>query len=145
MADDRIQYRGFRRVSNQKLSPLKNQYSTVEQIDVLRNSVYTILTTRRGERLMDPNFGSRLSSLVFDPNDGSLGALAHAYTEEALVHYENRVKLINIQVTSNDHELRIVVEYQLPLYLRSDTSFTERLELSLNEGGLAPILSEVLG
>src|SRR4029453_894493 len=56
----------------------------------IQESVLIILGTARGERVMRPDFGSRLHELVFAPINSSTKSLVSHYTIEALVNWEPR-------------------------------------------------------
>ena len=51
----------------------------------IQQSVLIILGTARGERVMRPEFGSRLNELVFAPINSATKSLVSHYTIEALV------------------------------------------------------------
>jgi hypothetical protein len=62
----------------------------------LEESIIIILGTKLGERLYRPNFGSRLSELVFEPMNTKTLLLIRLYVEEALEMWEPRIILNNI-------------------------------------------------
>ena len=68
---------------------------------LVRESVYQILGTRIGERVMVPEFGSRLPELLFEPIDEITVALARVYVIEAIEKWEPRVELNEVAVTIN--------------------------------------------
>jgi len=59
----------------------------------LEESILIILGTKLGERVYRPNFGSRLSELVFEPMNSSTMTLIRLYVEEALEMWEPRIVL----------------------------------------------------
>ncbi len=59
----------------------------------IAESIYLILTTRLGERVYRPNFGSRLSELVFAPMNSQTLLLTRLYVEEAVRQWEPRIEL----------------------------------------------------
>jgi phage baseplate assembly protein W len=68
----------------------------------IQESVLIILGTARGERVMRPDFGSRLHELVFAPLSTSTGALAVRYVTEALVSWESRIDVLDVQALVED-------------------------------------------
>lgn len=68
---------------------------------LVRQSIYQILGTRIGERIMLPDFGSRLPELLFEPIDEVTISLARVYTIEAIEKWEPRVSLNEVSVTIN--------------------------------------------
>lgn len=67
----------------------------------LEESIRIILGTKLGERVYRPNFGSRLSEIVFEPMNTQTMVLIRLYIEEALEMWEPRITLKNV-VTSPD-------------------------------------------
>ena len=62
----------------------------------IRESIVTILGTEQGERLMRPDFGSRLRSLVFAPNNSATANLAIFYIKDALARWEPRIGQVRV-------------------------------------------------
>lgn len=67
----------------------------------IEESIYLILSTRLGERLYRPEFGSRLSELVFAPLNTETLLQIKLHVEEALIKWEPRIVLQDI-VTEPD-------------------------------------------
>lgn len=63
----------------------------------IEESIYLILRTNIGERLYRPDFGSRLSELVFAPLNTQTLLLMRLYVEEALKLWEPRIVLDEIR------------------------------------------------
>jgi phage baseplate assembly protein W len=81
----------------------------------VEESIRIILATRHGERLMRPQFGANLSTLVFAPNNATTASLATFYVTEALTRWEPRIEVLDVLVT-NDLEvaaLLIEIHYRL--------------------------------
>lgn len=71
---------------------LTNQSNEIEQ------SIWIILGTAQGERVMRPTFGSRLHELVFEPINTETMALARKYVEDALGMWEPRITVLDVQI-----------------------------------------------
>ena len=74
------------------------QVSTVTSMDHahIHESILQILGTRPGERFMNPEFGSRLKDLVFEPNDSILKGLIGHYVIDAIERWEKRVLVTDV-------------------------------------------------
>ena len=59
-------------------------------------SIAMILATTPGERVMRPDYGTRLHELVFQPNDGTTAGLAIQYVKEALARWEPRIRIEHV-------------------------------------------------
>ncbi len=84
--------------------------------DSIRESIFIILGTAKGERVMRPDFGCDLDRMVFAPNNTSTAALAIHYVEEALKKYESRIELIKVDAgpdTEVHSRLNIYIEYKV--------------------------------
>lgn len=62
----------------------------------LEESIHLILRTSLGERVYRPDFGSRLSELVFAPLNTQTLLMLRLYVEEALEAWEPRIDLEEI-------------------------------------------------
>nr|WP_269330255.1 GPW/gp25 family protein [Kineosporia babensis] len=81
----------------------------------VEESIRVILGTQPGERLMRPQFGANLRSLVFAPNNSATAGLAAHYVREALNRWEPRIEVLDV-VAENDQTaaaLVINVHYRL--------------------------------
>lgn len=67
----------------------------------IKDSIHLILATGIGERLFNPEFGSRLPELVFEPSDEVLYRLLVIYTANALSRWEKRIKVESINLVKN--------------------------------------------
>ncbi|MDB9494072.1 GPW/gp25 family protein [Spirulina major CS-329] len=76
-------------------------------------SIRLILGTRHGERVYRPNFGSRLSELVFAPMNSQTLLLTRLYVEEAIRQWEPRIELDGVftQPDPVRGRLDIIIQY----------------------------------
>lgn len=73
---------------------------SIVDIDLVNRDLLNHIYTRKGERVMMPNFGTIIPELVFEPLDDSTISLV----EEELVavfNYDPRVNLLNISAVPN--------------------------------------------
>lgn len=93
-------------------------------IDSIHQSIKLILDTRRGERYNNPEFGSDVQTLVFEPNDIILKDLLYYSTVTALQRWERRITITNVSfldssmntdVTAEqqEHVIRIIISYTI--------------------------------
>lgn len=89
-------------------------YSRNEQ--KIDESVWIILSTSKGERVMEPDFGCGIHDYVFAPNNpGTRGAIAYE-VQQALTKYEPRIAVENVRVESfpgRENQLLIRVDYRV--------------------------------
>src|SRR4051794_6082918 len=78
--------------------------------DRVAESIRIILGTRHGERVMRPTFGCELGNLIFAPNTTGTTALARFYVEDALRRWEPRIELLDVTVTNDRVEEKLLVD-----------------------------------
>jgi hypothetical protein len=76
----------------------------------VRQAVWIILGTARGERVMRPDFGSGLDRLVFEPINTTTMALVRHYAEEALTTWEPRIDSIDVTVSADAPNGRLMLD-----------------------------------
>jgi uncharacterized protein len=83
----------------------------------VRQSIWIILGTAKGERVMRPDFGCGIYDLVFEVNSPSTAGKVSQAVREALLLFEPRIDVLDVQVTSvSDREgskLLISVDYEV--------------------------------
>lgn len=98
-----------------RVDPLGNIAFSEGENDI-KEAIWIILSTARGERAMRPDFGCGIHDLVFAPiNPGTL-AVVEANVREALTIYEPRIDLINVTVSDEESEqgrLLISIDYRI--------------------------------
>lgn len=74
------------------------QVSTVTSMDHthIHESILQILGTRPGERFMNPEFGSHVRDLVFEPNNDVLKGLLRHYIIDDVERWEKRVYVTDV-------------------------------------------------
>lgn len=86
--------------------------------DKIRQSIWLILSTAPGERVMRPDFGCGIHELVFQPNTSALRATVQEDVREALVQFEPRIDVLDVraETPAEDairNQLIISVDYQV--------------------------------
>lgn len=88
----------------------------------IRESIYIILLTQWGERLSRPNFGCRLSELMFAPINSQTLMLMRIYVEEALEVWEPRIMVDEVLADPYSTQGRV----DLTINYRLQTSYEQR-------------------
>jgi hypothetical protein len=82
----------------------------------VEESIYLILSTGKGERVMLPDFGCGIHDLVFQVNDPRTRSVVVEQVRQALVRYEPRVDVLNVTADSAAEQpnlLLIRVNYRI--------------------------------
>ena len=74
---------------------------------LLVSNVRNILLTRKGERLMAPDFGTTLSQLVFDTNDDVLVPIVQSEVTQAIKKWEPRVSVSSVSLSRDGTNLNV--------------------------------------
>jgi uncharacterized protein len=68
----------------------------------VRQAIRLILTTSFGERVMRPDFGAGLRSVLFEPLSTTTMSLVQHHVERALVEWEPRIDLLEVHVDADN-------------------------------------------
>jgi len=105
---------------------------TVTDTELIKRDLLNEFYTKKGERVMRPNFGSIIWDLLMDPSDDSL---VSAVTDDIqrIVAKESRVELLDLTVYVADHAISadVVLNY---LPFNNSESLYLIFEKQINEG-----------
>lgn len=82
----------------------------------IRQSLILLLSTRPGERVMRPEYGSELHKVIFLPNDDTTAGLAIHYIRKAIRRWEPRAEIVKIDAERNADEanrIDISIKYRV--------------------------------
>ena len=71
-------------------------------IEVINDSIEMILSTCKGSRFFEPEFGSNLCRLVFEPIDNILFEKLKVEVVDALRKWEKRIKIRKVEISDKD-------------------------------------------
>ncbi|MBO5451766.1 MAG: GPW/gp25 family protein [Lachnospiraceae bacterium] len=81
-----------------KIDPATGKFVMAEAEEDIQQSIYIILMTRLKERAMLPEFGTDLSSYIYDVPDPTFENLLCMEVLNALVKYEHRIQDIDVSI-----------------------------------------------
>jgi len=82
----------------------------------VEESIYLILSTAKGERVMLPDFGCGIHDLVFGINDPRTRSAVVQQVRQALTRYERRIDVLDISADSSEGQpnlLLIRINYRI--------------------------------
>ncbi len=100
----------------------------------IRESIWIILSTSKGERVMRPDFGCGINDFVFASIDSSTLALIESTVREALILWEPRIEVIDVKVSTDkikEGKLIISIDYEVR---RTNNQFNLVYPFYLTEG-----------
>jgi uncharacterized protein len=97
------------------VDPQSGKINAAAYEESVRQSLWIILGTAKGERLMRPDFGCGIYDLVFENISASTAGRVSQAVREALLFFEPRVDVLNIQVGSeNGGEVMLIsIDYEV--------------------------------
>ena len=106
----------------------RGRTSATDYDDHIRDMIEQLIFTNPGERVNRPDFGSGLMQLVYAPNSPELAATLEFALQAALQRWlGDLIELQELEVTSEDATLRVVVQY---VVRRTGEPRTETIERS---------------
>ena len=94
-----------------KKHPVTDDLVTVKDKAAVAQTIKGLLLTRRGERPFQPDLGSGLQNLLFEPLDYGSGALIKKEIKETLSRYEPRISITKLMcypdVSNNGYEVEL--------------------------------------
>lgn len=102
-----------------------------KNFNAIKQSVQNLIVTVPGERFFNPNIGSRITDLLFEPLDFINASLVKSEVEYTIKAFEPRVKLNDVIVDENydDNGYDVTIEFEvigLPEKTETLTLFLER-------------------
>jgi phage baseplate assembly protein W len=90
----------------------RGRTTATDDNDHIRDMIEQLIFTSPGERVNRPDFGSGLMQLIFAPNSPELAATLQFSMQAALLQWlGDLIELQELEVTSEDASLRVVVQY----------------------------------
>jgi|TARA_B100000003_G_scaffold207803_1_gene226307 phage baseplate assembly protein W len=113
---DRTLSRAFKDFSiGFKANPNTEDFSVVKNENAIKQSIRNLVSTGMYERPFQPNTGSRLREMLFEPYDVFLGEDLKEEIKNVVARFEPRVVLNDVRITpgDDDNTLDIEVDYTI--------------------------------
>jgi phage baseplate assembly protein W len=109
-------YRGFSTIGQVKKFKLTD-------LELVKQNLFNHFNIRKGEKLMQPGFGSVIWSMMFEPLNEETKNLIQSDVKK-VVGYDPRTKVTNVIITQFDHGVQLDIEME---YLPGNQSDSLRL------------------
>lgn len=86
----------------------------------IKQSVVNLLLTSKGERPFQPNLGSDIRNLLFEPLDAATAGQISRNIREVLRSYEPRIRILDIEVLANYEQNGFDVGLEFEIIGRED-------------------------
>jgi|TARA_B100001057_G_scaffold492838_1_gene586082 phage baseplate assembly protein W len=108
--------RGFKDLAiSFEANPNTNDFAAVTNENAIKQSIRNLVLTSFGERPFQPNIGSKVRGLLFEPFDVFMSEDLKDEITNTIERLEPRVELVDIEVTLSDdeHSIDIAIEYAI--------------------------------
>lgn len=116
---------------NFSLDSRTNDVSKVVNVTAVQNSMVGIISTRKGERPFEPNFGSDLHSSLFENMSDYTAYEMEKAIRQAITNYEPRVQIKSVLAIPefDSNTFLVSIEY----HIITDLSYIYNLKLRLKD------------
>ena len=97
-------------------NPINDDVVSIKNFESIKRSVRNIINTNKGERPFNPDFGSNVRALLFEPDSDLLRIALEDEIEAQLLNFEPRIDVLNISVSNtseqiDSYELNVIIEF----------------------------------
>jgi uncharacterized protein len=85
------------------------QIEMAEYDEAVRQSIWMILGTAPGERMMRPDFGCGIHNLMFAPNSAGTTGQAVDDVHRALIEWEPRIDVLEVEVIPDEAQPNLLL------------------------------------
>ena len=108
--------KGFKDISlSLKVNPLNSDLIVIKNETAIARSVRNLILTDNGEKFFNPNLGSGVSELLFEPITQLTASSIQTRIENTIRNYEPRVRLDRVDVVPNEeqNEFNVAIRYNI--------------------------------
>ena len=95
-----------------KKHPITNDIVVSKDASAIKQAIVNVLLTNKGERLMNPRYGSDIRRFLFEPLDYGTAFQIKGNIRDTLERFEPRISVIDIKCTPNFQDNGFDVELQ---------------------------------
>ena len=98
-----------------KKHPITNDIVVSKDASAIKQAIVNVLLTNKGERLMNPRYGSDIRRFLFEPLDYGTGFQIKSNIRDTLDRFEPRISVLDIKCTPNfdDNGFDVVLQYNV--------------------------------
>lgn len=105
-----------------------------EKVVDINRSLQILLTTRAGERVMQPKYGCNMDEMVFEPLSTTTKTIIKDKIKTAILYFEPRIDVTSIAMdTTNELEGEILIEIEY-VVRATNSRFNFVFPFYINEG-----------
>ena len=98
-----------------KKHPVTDDLVVSKDASAIKQAIVNVLLTNKGERLMNPRYGSDIRRFLFEPLDYGTGFQIKSNIRDTLDRFEPRISVLDIKCTPNfdDNGFDVVLQYNV--------------------------------
>ncbi len=98
-----------------EVNPVTGRMEESSYEESIRESIYLIIMTRKGERVMRPDFGCDIHQYMFENINYTLLCVMQRAVEEALIQWEPRISEVAVEAAASEEEntIQLTVRYRI--------------------------------
>ena len=93
-----------------KKHPVTNDIVVSKDASAIKQAIVNLLLTNKGERLMNPNYGSDIRKYLFEPLDYGTSYLIKGNIQSTIDEFEPRISILRLSCTPNFNDNGFDVE-----------------------------------
>ena len=97
-----VRYKGFSTINRYKKFK-------IEDLDLVKQDLINNFNIRKGEKLMQPNFGSLIWNMLYEPLTEEVKAAIIADVQK-IVNYDPRLNVTNVLIDELDYGIQIQID-----------------------------------
>jgi phage baseplate assembly protein W len=114
---------------------------TATGVDSVVSAIIMLLGTRKGVRFFNPDYGSHIQDMVFEPCNSMTGQVAAVFAREDILEWIPRVERITVEyrIQNEQSMIELIIKFVLrnspyetvmvyPFYLESTQYQTDRIQ-----------------
>tara|TARA_S200002703_G_scaffold131890_1_gene119547 strand:+ start:742 stop:1152 length:411 start_codon:yes stop_codon:yes gene_type:complete len=97
-------------------NPVSDDVATLKNFESIKRSIRNIISTNKGERPLNPEFGSNVRYLLFEPDSDLVRIALEDEIRAQILNFEPRVELLSVTVSNtsdriDNYELDVIIEF----------------------------------
>ena len=97
-------------------NPVTDDVVTLKNFESIKRSIRNIISTNKGERPLNPEFGSNVRYLLFEPDSDLVRIALEDEIRAQILNFEPRVELLSVTVSNSsdridNYELDVIIEF----------------------------------
>lgn len=104
----------------------------IYEVEAVKEDILNYINTELGTRLYMPDFGTRIPTMTFEPQDRDSLIIIEQDVKKAIDYHKSRVELINLDFYSSSQKHTVLVSVDLR-FIKTKETFRLNIEIEPKE------------